>query len=363
MRRPQTQKRKSDKGTSHSSGNAPVETVFVLTPFVSLLSVLAVFEVFRAANRMCGFDLYVLKFATIDDLSVTCSNGMTVSPTCRLEEVKGTGLAIVAASYEPPLESKRATLDVLRRICRRAKMLIAIDMGVFLLAEAGLIDDYEVSLNWETTQSFSERFPNIRQNTNMFTWDRGLLTCGGHTSGLDMALSYVIANHGKELGYAVAQELIYSNLRQSDSPQVPSGILDTTNQSTALKRAVSIMDDNIEYPIDVHNIARLAGISRRQLEYLTAKHFSLSPHQYYLRLRLSRGRSLLLHSDISISEIAYACGFGSPTAFSRAFRCEFDMTPSSYRTQFLSSYQRPVAGVGASILDASAGDMIRQARL
>ena len=62
---------------------------------------------------------------------------------------------------------------------------------------------------------------------------------------------------------------------------------------------------------------------RRQLERLFRRYVDRSPKRYYLELRLTRARQLIQQTNRSVTEIAVATGFVSPSHFSRAYRARF----------------------------------------
>ena len=105
------------------------------------------------------------------------------------------------------------------------------------------------------------------------------------------------------------------------------------------------MKANIEEPWPISRISRIVGVSRRQLEYLARHHFSETPQQRYLRIRLHRARELLLSSHLSITEIGFACGFGSVSSFSRCFHRQLDCAPTAYRTRFIREFASPYVKV------------------
>ena len=83
-------------------------------------------------------------------------------------------------------------------------------------------------------------------------------------------------------------------------------------------------------------IARLVGVSRRQLERLFKQYLNSLPSRYYLELRLVRARQLLQQTSQSILQIGLSCGFSSGPHFSSAYRNHFGITPREQRTQRLS---------------------------
>ncbi len=74
-----------------------------------------------------------------------------------------------------------------------------------------------------------------------------------------------------------------------------------------------------------------ARLSTRQLERLFRKYLSRSPARYYLELRLNRARLLLLQTNMSVIDVALACGFVSASHFSKCYRDFFGHTPRKER--------------------------------
>ena len=87
------------------------------------------------------------------------------------------------------------------------------------------------------------------------------------------------------------------------------------------------MEDNLEEPLSPSVLAKQAGLSTRQLERLFRRYLDRSPKRYYLELRLKKARSLLLQTDMSVINVALACGFSSPSHFSKCYRAFYGRTP------------------------------------
>lgn len=91
------------------------------------------------------------------------------------------------------------------------------------------------------------------------------------------------------------------------------------------------MEANLEEPFCIDELAGLVQLSRRQLERLFQRHIQCSPSRYYLHLRLSRARQLLIQTTLSIIEISIACGFVSTPHFSKCYRDYFGIPPREER--------------------------------
>jgi transcriptional regulator GlxA family with amidase domain len=91
------------------------------------------------------------------------------------------------------------------------------------------------------------------------------------------------------------------------------------------------MEANLEQPKPRADLARLAGVSLRQLERLFRDRLGRGIHAHYLALRLDRARQLLRETSLPVLDIAIATGFGSASQFSRAFAHVYGAPPSRHR--------------------------------
>lgn len=58
------------------------------------------------------------------------------------------------------------------------------------------------------------------------------------------------------------------------------------------------------------------------------KYLRVSPEQYLIRLRMNHALNLLTMNELSVKEIAFACGFTDEKYFSRAFKKKYGYSPS-----------------------------------
>ena len=75
-------------------------------------------------------------------------------------------------------------------------------------------------------------------------------------------------------------------------------------------------------------MAVYAGRSRRQLERLFKEQLGTTPQRYYMALRVTEARRLLQHTELSQVEVLVACGFVSPSHFSKCYSSYFGYRPS-----------------------------------
>ena len=96
------------------------------------------------------------------------------------------------------------------------------------------------------------------------------------------------------------------------------------------------MQDHVEPPLAIDEVAARLGHSARRLERLFARAFGMPPKRYYDLIRLHRARKLLVETDLPITEVALRCGYVSPTQFSARFKRDFRTSPRRQRQEGVS---------------------------
>lgn len=89
--------------------------------------------------------------------------------------------------------------------------------------------------------------------------------------------------------------------------------------------------DTSEQALTIEELANGLGLSSSHFMALFSNSFGMSPWQYVLKVRLSKVRIMLASSSRSVTEIALATGFSTPSHMSASFRRHFGLTPVAYR--------------------------------
>ncbi len=130
---------------------------------------------------------------------------------------------------------------------------------------------------------------------------------------------------------AVSDELMHDHIRDRRDHQRRARRLHLAISHPKLLTVISRMEETLEAPLALGALADAAGLSKRQLERLFRKYLERTPTRYYLELRLSRARHLLLQTALSVFGVAVACGFVSASHFSKCYRDFFGRTPRKER--------------------------------
>jgi AraC-like DNA-binding protein len=101
--------------------------------------------------------------------------------------------------------------------------------------------------------------------------------------------------------------------------------------SRALSATLAYVDDHLDEPLRIPELARRAGLSPFQFDQRMRALFGLSAGQYLSRLRIDRACDRLRHTDAPLSELALECGYADQAAFTRQFHKSVGLTPGAYR--------------------------------
>ena len=98
-----------------------------------------------------------------------------------------------------------------------------------------------------------------------------------------------------------------------------------------LLRLLGYLRTHLDEPLEIEPLARLAGVSPRQLDRVFARLFGESPRACLRRLRLERAARQLRTTRRRVLAIALDAGFESHEAFTRSFLRRFGHAPADYR--------------------------------
>ncbi len=304
---------------------------FLLLPEFSMLAFTSAVEPLRSANRLSGRSLYAWRLISRDGGAVASSGGIQVLAPTAFDRVERLPNLLVVTGLNAHLFDDGAIMAWLRRLERQGCRLGALTTGSYVLARAGLLDGYRCTIHWENLAGFREAYPALEVTAEVYEIDRNRMTCSGGTAALDLMLSLIARDHGRDLATAVAEQFIHERIRDQREPQRMALRNRLGITQPRLLKAIGLMEENLEEPLPRARLARRAGVSSRQLERLFGKYLQQTPTRYYLELRLTRARSLLGQTAMSVLEVALACGFVSASHFSKSYRDFFDKTPREER--------------------------------
>ena len=301
--------------------------VFLLLNDFSMIAFASAIEPIRLANHVSGQSLYDWKLAAENGQDVQCSNGANLRADMGLGEVQRDDTILVCGGINIKANTTKPVLTWLRRESRKGMPVGGLCTASYTVAKAGLLDGRRCTILWENCDSFQEEFADVELSQTIFVVDKNRYSSAGGTSSADLMLKLIAAKHGTELSNQVADEMIYTSIRTDRDEQRLSIPTRIGVRHPKLSKVIYMMETNIEEPVTPSSLAADVGMSTRQLERLFRRYLNRSPKRYYMELRLQKARNLLMQTDMSVINVALACGFSSPSHFSKCYRSHFETTP------------------------------------
>ncbi|WP_138473193.1 GlxA family transcriptional regulator [Poseidonocella sp. HB161398] len=303
---------------------------FTLCAFANFVDVLrlAADEGDRSRPILCN---WTVLSDTMD--AVTSSCGISVQPKERLgDPSRFDYIVVIGGLMDDEMPALGPAYNrYLREAAAAGVPLAGVCTGAFMLHQAGLLNGYRCCVSWFHHADFLEQFEGLDPVADqIFVVDRDRLTCSGGASSAHLA-AYLVDKH---VGRAAASKslhiMIIDEALEPEKPQ-PGITLDFKTRDPLVLRALLLMQQNIDTPLAITEIARRLGHSKRQIERHFRSALDISPQAAFLSIRLSLAHHLIRTSDKSIAQIALDCGFCDSSHFSRMFRRQFETTPHALR--------------------------------
>ena len=280
-------------------------------------------------------EIYEVHTAGIDGAPVGLAGGTTVIPDGDLRLLAQADSVIVPGwSGAADTKLDQMTLGSLRAAAARGARMVSVCSGAFALAQAGLLDGLRVTTHWSLCDELARQYPALTVDPTALFVDNGtILTSGGVTTGLDLALHLLRTDIGVSLANHVARRVVMaprSDREQAlfiESPPVPPG-------DSPVAAAQQWMVAHLAEPVTVSQMADRAAMSRRSFHRHFLNSAGLTPLTWLHQQRIHRTKELLETTNLSIEDIAGQVGLGTPANLRLHFRRATTITPTRHRQLF-----------------------------
>jgi transcriptional regulator GlxA family with amidase domain len=264
---------------------------------------------------------------------VCSSAGVEVKPTLLFPNPSEFDYVVVVGGVLGAPRCAQASLDFLQRAARQQVPLVGLCTGSFVLARLGLMDGIPCCVSWFHHEAFAAEFPQVPLTSEaMFAVGPGRLTSAGGTSVVHLA-AHIIESFGAKAEANQALRILMEDRLQPGFALQPTQTHSRRVKDIRVRRAMLLIERNVETPLSCGFIACQVRLSVRQLERLFMLELGLSPSAYAEKLRLAKARQLLLGSKEPLYQIAIQCGYTSHSHFASRFRLAYGTTPSALRNR------------------------------
>lgn len=305
-----------------------------------LLDVAGPAEVFVVADQIVGGDAYRVRIVSPDGRDVVSSAGFRIGVESAAADIAGPlDTLIVPGTWTwPQAIEGEALLAAVTAGAARSRRVASVCVGAFVLAAAGMLDGRRATTHWQFLDEMAARYPAVRLDRDaIFVADGAVYTSAGVSSGIDLALALVEADHGAAVARRVAQHLVMFMQRPGGQAQFSIRLRANPVERAPLR---AVLDAVVEDPAGDHRLEALsarAGFSPRHLSRVFAREVGMTPARYVEQVRVEAARALLETSDAPLEAIGRESGLGSAESLRRAFVREIGVTPHAYRQRFFTT--------------------------
>ena len=242
------------------------------------------------------------------------------------------GLGLATPEEIDACLGSRSTAPALRWLREEASdcpVVTASCSSVFLLAEAGLLENRRATTTWWLAPAFRARYPTVLlEEERMVTEDGGRICAGAALAQLDLMLHLIARLGGPKQAREVARYLAIDR-RPSQARYMLLSAMAGIGESVV--QAEGWVRRNIGRRFAISELARSLGLSPRTLDRRLRAATGCGPSRFVQRLRIEHAAHLIETTELPLNDVAEAVGYRDACTLRRVMRREHGLNPSELR--------------------------------
>ena len=288
---------------------ASMKVDIILSDGFVMTELSGVVDVLRLANRVVDKKMFTFRYVS-PEAGIVKSSADTWLNASALSNNPDADIAVFLGNSDLNFTSREIEKAVHKYRYTNAKVVLLAEAAAIYIS-ANSDDGFGHTTHWENRLLLEERSglydiaPSLAVSTDK------IVTCAGLVSTYDIMLQIVAGYLSKAKLLTISSILLLDKVRSFETRQ--PGAMDalSAGKDSHIDQAIKMMQSNIEEPLKTTELAKVLGQTTRSLERQFLRHLGRSPGRFYRELRLIRAQNFLVNTDMSILEIAAACGFGS----------------------------------------------------
>ncbi len=288
--------------------------VFIVPPKVHLLDLSGPAHVFYEAKE-AGCPLEIIFASFCQNSQLESSVGLSLSNLVPVDELElSSDDFIFLPGSENVLDiisNHTSLLKCLQRWNHKNINICSICVGIFWLAEAGLIKGKKSTTHWRYLKKLEQHYPDtFVQKENLFVIENNLYMSAGVSAGIDLSLQLLENLYGYQLTLQLSKEIVYYFRRAGGDPQLSNYLKYRNHIDTSVHKTQDYIMNNLNRNFTLDDIAEKVNMSKRNLSRKFKKATLLTIGQYTDMIRIERAKHLL-SKRTKMETIAQECGFKS----------------------------------------------------
>jgi len=206
--------------------------------------------------------------------------------------------------------------------------------GTFILAETGLLDGRKATTTWWLDNTFRNRYPSVKLNSQAMLTEQDRLICAGTmTAFFNMALHIIEKQVSEELAMQCAKTMLINTSENAQSPY--QNLLSSASSSDPIVAKTQYwINNHLEVNVDQVRLAEKVGVSQRTLIRRFKTELGITPLTYLQNVRIETAKSLLENSSTPLSQVVIRVGYNDISSFTKLFKQRVGLSPIGYRRRF-----------------------------
>lgn len=261
----------------------------------------------------------------------------SISNDKTIEQVKNTDVIVIpllCGNFKKAISENQKYTDWLLRQYNKGAEIVCLCVGSFYLASTGLLDGKKCAVHWAAKNEFAEYFPKVNIIDNcIITDEKGIYTCGGGYSYLNLLL-YIFEKHlGREISILASKMFEIDIERKSQNPYAIF-IGQKKHGDITVLETQNWIEHNPTESFTVDDICNKFGVGRRTFERRFKKCTGNSVAEYIQRVKVEFAKKELESGRKTVNEIIYETGYNDIDAFRKVFKKITDLSPLDYRKKY-----------------------------
>ncbi len=310
----------------------------------SIVNIAGTFQILKWANdRFAELNkkpLFEIEFVGQEKPSNDSHGFYSIMPSKILTEVQKTDLIIIPAvheDHEKAIELNRETMNWVVDQYNSGSEIAAYCIGVFLLADTGLLNNRVCSTHWGESDQLKRLFPKlIVESEKIITESGGIYTSGGAYAFTNLVIYLIEKYGGREVAIMTAKAFMI-DVHKNDQSLFSIFVGQKNHGDQLVLEVQDFIEANYHARIGVDQIAKNKFTNRRTIERRFRAATGNSIVQYIQRVRIESAKKILEKGVKSVTEAMFSAGYNDTKAFREVFKKYVGVSPSEYKKKYSDS--------------------------